>query len=310
VFFAVVRVGIGSITVEQHRALLRIHPVVYSGCMFLAVIDGFFLVAWPEKVALPSFALDIGISLAAAAAVPFLWGFQFWCYGLDSAPLLRARATLAGADVDATVARPLDTLDYRLLQLIAASGGDPLLVMINDMGIDRRDLMLRLAKLTALRYVDLSDEMHGQKLVLTTAATDALALPVALFAWNTDDGELLRELATARLALADRQPQKVVVACARACERILRGLMLRNVPDVKQIGPKDVVKATLGELVGACRQHRLIGKFEDNVLSAVNERRKKIHALEGEAPIDDQDAFFVYTLTEIAARALVARVAG
>jgi len=71
-FFALVRIGVASITVQQHRALLRLHPLLYSSWMFLAVLDGFFLVAWPERVALPSFGLDLGISVVAAAAVsPF-----------------------------------------------------------------------------------------------------------------------------------------------------------------------------------------------------------------------------------------------
>ena len=51
-------------------------------------------------------------------------------------------------------------------------------------------------------------------------------------------------------------------------------------------------------------------RFEDGIFSAINERRKKIHALEGESPIDDQDAFVIYTLTEIVARDLMTRGGG
>jgi hypothetical protein len=179
--------------------------------------------------------------------------------------------------------------------------------MINDMGIGYRDLMLRLQKLVALGYLHLIDEMHGPQVVLTTLGTDTLALPISLFTWDTGDRELLSELANARLALEGREPQKVVVACARSCERMLRGLLSTVEPKVTHIGPKELSKATLGELVGACRQYKLIGRFEDAIFSAINERRKKIHALEGEAPINDQDAFVLYTLTEIAARDGLAR---
>ena len=142
---------------------------------------------------------------------------------------------------------------------------------------------------------------------MASLGTDTLALPVSLYTWQTHDLELLQELASARLALEERQPQNVVVACARCCERLLRGLLAAHEPPVTSVGGKDVGRATLGELVGACRQHRLIGRFEDNIFSALNERRKKIHALQDERPIDDHDAFILYTLTEIAARALLSQ---
>jgi len=73
------------------------------------------------------------------------------------------------------------------------------------------------------------------------------------------------------------------------------------------IGHKKLGSATLGELVGACRQHKLIGKFDDYELSAINERRKKIHDLQDESSINENDAFFLFVLTEIAARNLAAK---
>lgn len=86
-----------------------------------------------------------------------------------------------------------------------------------------------------------------------------------------------------------------------------QGLLSSVDPPEKQVGGKEVSKATLGELVGACRQHKRIGRFEDNIFSALNERRKKIHALTDEKPIDDHYAFVLYTLTEIAARSVLGR---
>lgn len=302
-----IRLGATDVTARQHRTLLGVYPGLTTGWQCVVALDGLVLVAWPELVALPSFALDVGLSVASAAIVPFIIHHQTWFYGFDADALKRAREALAKTPELAGAKAPLDTLDYRVLQLVAKSGSDVANVMINDMGIGYRDLMFRLTKLVALGYLHVVDEMHGPQVVLTTLATDTLALPVSLFTWDTDDRELLAELAGARLALEAREPQNVVVACARSCERMLRGKLAGVTPKVTHVGTKELAKATLGELVGACRQHKLIGRFEDGIFSAINERRKKIHALEGESAIDDQDAFVIFTLTEIAARDLITR---
>jgi hypothetical protein len=267
----------------------------------LVAIDGFLLVAWPEKFALPIFVMDLGLSIFSAVSLPFILHHKAWFYGFDPQKLLDARTSLQHSPIGAAPT-PIDTLDYRVLQLLARSGSDVANVMINDIGVGDRDLMLRLAKLTALGYVELVSEMHGSQVVLTTQATDTLALPISLFVWNTDDKETLAELAAARMSLEGREPQKVVVACARLCETMLKKLIATVEPKVTHVGGKELVKATLGELVQAARQNKLIGKFEDSLFSAINERRKKIHAREGEAPIDDSDAFALYTLTEMVAR--------
>lgn len=303
----IIRLGITSTTVSQHRMLLTLYPSFTMTWQVLAALDGVCLVAWPERFALPSFAADIGVSVASVVAFPFLLHHQSWWIGFDPRPLLEAKGALGDAGAATPLRTPLDTLDYRVLQLVAASGSDVARIMVNDMGIGARDLGLRLQKLCALGYLNIISERHGPQLTLTTLATDTLALPVSLFTWQTRDAELLHELASARLALEERQAQKVVVACARCCERMLRGLLSSVDPPVRQVGGKDVSKATLGELVGACRQFKLIGRFEDNIFSALNERRKKIHALTDEKPIDDHDAFVLYTLTEIAARSILVR---
>lgn len=305
--FILIRIGITDVTASQHRMLLRIYPALTTLWQCVVALDGFMLIAWPELVALPNRAFDIGLSIASAALIPSILHHQSFFFGFDAKALHGADKALQGGLSDAHVRTPLDTLDYRVLQLVAHSGGDIASVMINDMGIGYRDLMLRLTKLVALGYLNIVEEMHGPQVALTTLATDTLALPVSLFTWDTDDRELLFEIASARLALEAREPQNVVVACARACERMLRALLSTVVPKITQIGNKDISKATLGELVGACRQYKLIGRFEDGIFSAMNERRKKIHALEGEEPINDQDAFVLYTLTEIAARDIVGR---
>jgi hypothetical protein len=303
-----VRLGVTDVTAGQHRMILHTYPKLTTMWHCLVALDGFFLVAAPRHVSLPSFALDVGISLAAAGLIPLILHHQTFFFGFDANELRRARTLFGEKAPELAHARaPLDTLDYRVLQLVAKSGGDVADVMINDMGIGFRDLMLRLSKLVALGYINIVEEMHGAQVVLTTLATDTLALPISLFTWDTDDRDLLEELATARLSLEAREPQKVVVACARACERLLRNGLNALVPKITHIGTKDINKATLGDLVGACRQHKIIGRFEDGIFSAINERRKKIHALEGEAPIDDQDAFVLYTLTEIVARDLTRR---
>jgi hypothetical protein len=302
-----VRFGLTDVTASQHRALLRTYPTLTTAWQSIVALDGFVLVAAPRYVSLPSFAFDVGLSVASAVLIPFIMHHQSFFYGFDADVLRRARGMLTKAPELAHARAPLDTLDYRVLQLVAKSGSDVANVMINDMGIGHRDLMLRLGKLVALGYLNVVEEMHGAQVVLTTLATDTLALPVSLFTWDTDDRELLAELAAARLALESREPQKVVVACARVSERLLRGGLALVEPKVTHIGNKELAKATLGELVGACRQHKIIGRFEDGIFSAINERRKKIHALEGEKPIDDQDAFVIYTLTEIVARDLLTR---
>jgi hypothetical protein len=301
-----IRIGATDVTTGQHRMFLRVYPTLTAVWQSIVALDGFVLLAWPGQVALPSLALDVGISIGSAALFPFILHHQTFFFGFDGAALDRAQVAFGKNAAELAHARaPLDTLDYRVLQLVARSGSDVSNVMINDMGIGYRDLMLRLSKLVALGYVRLVDEMHGPQVVLTTLATDTLALPISLFTWDTDDRELLAELASARLALESREPQKVVVACARICERLLRGALAGITPKVTHVGNKELAKATLGELIGACRQHKLVGRFSDGILSAINERRKKIHALEGEAPIDDQDAFVLYTLTEIVARDLM-----
>lgn len=307
IILIIIRLGITGTTVSQHRMLLTLYPSFTMTWQVLAALDGVCLVAWPERFAMPSFAADFGLTVASVLAFPFLLHHQAWWIGFDPRPLLEAKGALGGAGAATPLRTPLDTLDYRVLQLVAASGSDVARVMVNDMGIGARDLSLRLQKLCALGYLNIINERHGPQLTLTTLATDTLALPVSLFTWETRDAELLHELASARLALEDRQAQKVVVACARCCERMLRGLLSMVEPPVKQINGKDVSKATLGELVGACRQQKLIGRFEDNIFSALNERRKKIHALTDEKPIDDHDAFVLYTLTEIAARSVLGR---
>lgn len=296
-----VRLGIAELRSGEHRMLLAVYPALTTTWQCLVALDGFMLVAWPARFSLPIFVMDFGLSVFSAAALPLILHHKAWFYGFDPQKLLDARASLAQSPVDVAIA-PIDTLDYRVLQLLARSGSDVANVMINDIGVGHRDLMLRLGKLTALGYVEVVSEMHGSQVVLTTRATDTLALPISLFVWNTEDKEILAELAAARLSLEAREPQKVVVACARLCETMLKKLISKVEPKVTHVGGKELVKATLGELVQAARQHKLIGRFEDSLFSAINERRKKIHAREGEAPIDDNDAFALYTLTEMVAR--------
>ncbi|MDC3953258.1 hypothetical protein [Polyangium jinanense] len=43
------------------------------------------------------------------------------------------------------------------------------------------------------------------------------------------------------------------------------------------------------------------------MFGAINERRKKTHTRDNETPIDDQDAFVIYALTEIVAREVLRR---
>ncbi|MBN1203578.1 MAG: hypothetical protein JXB05_01470 [Myxococcaceae bacterium] len=304
-----VRLSLTDVSVYQHRALLRLYPVFCNVFQVLVALDGFLLVVWPERFALPVFWADLLLAFVGVGLPPVVLHHQTWLAGFDPHEVLSARRALEEAGPLPSTRTPLDTLDYRVLQLVAQSGSDVSAVMINDMAIGARDLNLRLHKLVALGYLDVVDEQHGPQLTLTASGTDTLTLPVSLFTWQTNDLELLQELASARLGLEERQPHKVVVACARCCERLLRGLLSAHEPPVTSVGGKEVGRATLGELVGACRQHRLIGRFEDNILSALNERRKKIHALQDERPIDDQDAFILYTLTEITARALMAQPA-
>lgn len=302
-----IRLGVTDVTAKQHRGLIALYPVLTTAWQCVAGLDGFVLIAWPDRIALPSFWFDLAVSILAGASIPFVLHHQSWFYGFDAETLKRARLAIEKESSLDWARVPLDTLDYRVLQLVGREGSDIAKVMINDMGIGVRDLMLRLSKLVALGYLELVEEMHGPQVVLTTLATDTLALPVSLFTWNTDDRDTLRELASARLSLEAREPQKVVVACARLCETFLKNALGKVTPRITQIGGKDPSKATLGELVGAARQHKLIGKFEDSVFGAINERRKKIHAREGEKPIDDQDAFVIYTLTEIVAREVLRR---
>lgn len=297
-----IRVGLTDVTAGQHRRLLSSYPAMTTIWHSLLAMDAFLLIAAPRVFALPNFPLDFATTVLSAVLIPIIVHQQTYFVGFDANRLRKARDLLEKAPELANARAPLDTLDYRVLQLVAKSSSDVSNVMINDMGIGHRDLMLRMSKLVALGYLNVVQELHGPQVVLTTLATDTLALPVSLFTWDTDDRELLSELASARLSLEGREPQKVVVACARTCERLLRNALGTITPKVTHIGTKEISKATLGDLIGAARANKLIGRFEDGIFSAINERRKKIHALEGTRPIDDQDAFVLYTLTEIAAR--------
>lgn len=298
------RLGLVEVRPGEHRTLLAVYPAIIAIWQCIVAFDGVLLIVWPERFALPVFSMDLGLSIYSALPVIVLRNMSPWFYGFDAKALLDARVSLANAPVNTTMT-PIDTLDYRVLHLFARSGSDIANVMINDIGIGHRDLLLRLAKLTALGYIEVVREMHGTQVVLTTQATDTLALPISLFVWNTDDKQTLTELAAARLSLEAREPQKVVVACARLCESMLKREIAKIEPKVTHVAGKELSKATLGELVQTARQHKRIGRFEDSLFSAINERRKKIHARDGEAPIDDNDAFALYTLTEMAARELL-----
>ncbi|MFO0735421.1 MAG: hypothetical protein U0270_06060 [Labilithrix sp.] len=297
-----IRVGVTDVTASQHRRLLSTYPSITTLWHSLLALDAFLLIAAPRVFSLPNFPLDFATTVLSAVLIPVIVHQQTYFVGFDANRLKQARHLLEKAPELAHARAPLDTLDYRVLQLVAKSSSDVQNVMINDMGIGHRDLMLRMSKLVALGYLNVVEELHGPQVALTTLATDTLALPVSLFTWDTDDRELLAELASARLSLEGREPQKVVVACARTCERLLRNALASVTPKITHIGTKELSKATLGDLIGAARANKLIGRFEDGIFSAINERRKKIHALEGTRPIDDQDAFVLYTLTEIAAR--------
>lgn len=282
---ATIRAGITNISAPQHRTSLRAYPLAVTGWQILMTLDGLFLIMLPDLLAIGPLALDAVLTLAAFATPALLWHNQAWFYGFQPRELLSGARDYEEFGM-ASSESPLDTLDYRVLRLVADAGGDPLPIMVNDIGVGYYDLLLRLKKLVVLRYIDALELMHGPQLVLTTKATDMLALPVSLFAWELDEPDLLRGLAEARLALEQGENQKVVVECARLSERILRRSLQRDAPDVTKIGGKTIEKATLGELIQANRNDGRLGRFEENVLAAINERRKKIHAIEELGPIN------------------------
>jgi hypothetical protein len=299
------RIGLSHLPASTHRTCLYLFPTVASMWQLGLAVDFFFLIAIPARVALPSLPADLALSILSAASVPFLWRSEPWWHGFEPAELRGARQALPGAFEADSPRSLIDTLDYRILQLVAASGGNTIAVMVNDAGIDHREMRLRLCKLCALGYIYLVEDMHGARLTLTPFATDTLALPISLFVWENSDPEALRELAAARLALENDQAQKTVVICARCVERLLRIHLERHAPDLTEYGHKPIERITLGELIAACRAAKAFGRFEDNVFSALNERRKKIHAIAGEGAIDNLDGFIMYTLTEIGARVLL-----
>ncbi len=270
-----IRLGITNISAAEHRFLLGTYPVLAFFWQGLMGLDGMLVIILQAQLGVGPLPLDLALTVGSFALLPVMLHEQAWFYGYDATRLSLASSALDEVDASSSLASPLDTLDYRVLQLVAQAGGDPLRIMINDVGLGYRNLLVRLQKLVALRYLDAIEEMHGPQLVLTTQATDTLALPVALFVWDVEDPSILRELAEARLALESRQPQKVVVDCARLCERFLRGLLARHAPDLTMVGGKSLGKATLGELVGAARQRHLVERFDENILGAINERRKR-----------------------------------
>ena len=300
------RIGVTTLTAFQHQFALRVHLLGAFLFSLVLALDFALLLALPNRLSIGDLRYDAGLSVLYLVSIPLTFRYQEWFFGFDSRVLKQACRSYQSMDLQSEFqdVQPIDTLDFRVLQLVAAAGGDPLKVMISTTGVGFQEMMHRLRKLCLVGYLEVRSEIHGANISLTVSGTDALALPVALFVWNSDDRELLRDLALARVALEGSQPQQVVVACARISERLLKGTLNRHVPDLEKIGHKPIGSATLGELVGACRQHKLFGKFDDYVFSAINERRKKIHDLQGDGAIDDNDAFLIYTLTEIAARSL------
>jgi len=205
----------------------------------------------------------------------------------------------------------LDSIDIRILQSVERSAGELSHVLLTGESIPEAQLIARLKKLVLLKYADFYRDRHLYRFSLTPQGLDVLNLPSSLFATSIDDLEVIRKLAEVKFLLGREKNTEVVVECAKLLERILRKRIQSAEPGLTNIGGKPFDRTTLGELTGYSTRCGLIDRFEDLVLNAINNLRsqKVVHAknqLSVGIPVDD--AFFVYTLTEVCLKSLFSRI--
>ncbi|GEM_PF-5919540 len=201
-----------------------------------------------------------------------------------------------------TSTKLIDSVDWDILSAIKKYGGDLEIIKNELKWIDETELENKINKLHLLGYV----KMDGYDLHLTSDALDVLNLPPVLFASTINDKNVIKKLAEIKIVLKKEDANGVINECSKLLEWVLKKKIKNRLPDKEKVkSGKSVEMATLGELIGDCRADGIINKFEDNILTAINDVRKNVHSVDNKmTSLSLEKAYFVHSLTEIAIRSL------
>ena len=113
-------------------------------------------------------------------------------------------------------------------------------------------------------------------------------------------------MAEIKILLKNENSNGVINECSKLLEWVLKKKIKEKMPNKEKVrSGKPVELATLGELIGDCRLDGVINKFENNILTAINDVRKSVHSVEGDmSTVSLEKAYYVNSLTEIAIRSL------
>lgn len=195
----------------------------------------------------------------------------------------------------------IDSIDYEILNSIKAYGG--VLSKIEKELLkwtDVRDIRRRIAKLGYLGYLDVTKD----RIFITSEGLDVLNLPPVVFASRVEDREVLQKMAEIRAYIRRENTAGVISESSKLLEYVLKQEIKKSnrfSQEEFEKKWKPFHKATLGGLIAASREYKIINKFEDNVLSAFNELRKAcIHLENGKMRTPKiEEAYFAFTLAEI-----------
>ena len=196
----------------------------------------------------------------------------------------------------------IDSVDWNILDAIKRYGGDLETIKNQLKWIDEHELENKINKLHMFNYV----KMDGYDIHLTSDALDALNLPPILFASTIDDKNVIKKLAEIKIIMRKEDANGVINESSKLLEWVLKKKMNNKFPDKDKIrSGKPIEAATLGDLIGEVREHKLINTFQDSILTAINDVRKSIHSKDEKiSNISLEKAYFVQSLTEIAIRSL------
>ncbi len=310
-FFLLKKFGAPLLSRAEHLRLIAAFRTIGISYLLLVVADILLVLSYGSHISILGRWRETAIDVFLAWFVIDIMVYSFWLNAIDfeafrNLSVTSAAAVAAGAT---TSFKLLDSIDLRILGAVDRSGGELSHVLLANESIAERELTARLKKLVLLRYVDFYRDWLVHRFSLTAAGQDVLNLPSSLFATTIDDPEVIRSLAEIKFLLSREQNAEVVVACTKLLERVLKQRLRAADPALASIGGKPFDRATLGELVGHASRLGILARFEDHILNAINQLRSQrvVHAGEdGPTRVRVDDAFFVYTLTELGMKALFA----
>ncbi len=312
-FFFLRKFGISLLGRLEHLRLIALFRFFGFAYNFLLVLDVLLLSAYGEHISVIRPWQEALINVFLGWLVTYLMIHAYWLNALDFEGFkeLSQESLQTVIPHTSTSFKLLDSIDIRILQSVERSAGELSHVLLTGESIPEAQLIARLKKLVLLKYADFYRDRHLYRFSLTPQGLDVLNLPSSLFATSIDDLEVIRKLAEVKFLLGREKNTEVVVECAKLLERILRKRIQSAEPGLTNIGGKPFDRTTLGELTGYSTRCGLIDRFEDLVLNAINNLRsqKVVHAknqLSVGIPVDD--AFFVYTLTEVCLKSLFSRI--